>query len=551
MTTENIITENAAENTKVYNSPDEIPVYEKQHIKPIDFDGLPNFNVIKLFADYIMDVKDSYPEYAWQNGISMLSAIARKRLYFSLNGELSYLNLWTMSLGQSGYARKSGVMSIAKRILSNAVENIFLPEDATPEALIESMASIIELPSKDKGKDKDNSTMESFDMDVKGQIPSSQKTLWKDEAGQMYASMGKAHMQGMGELLNVLHGCQPEYNKKLVRKNIIIKDIYFTMNLTTTPESFMKHMTAENISTGFGPRHLIVSPSYIKPRKPITQSSKRDNEIEQVITKALKIIDNIFATQKLEIQYQEGIFETINEWAGEREEFFAKTENEKMASFFGKYQTAAVKIATLIELGNIPYYIAEMKMNPEKVHITASGDFYINDIYKNEDKDYLKMINSLPDDTKFKLSNITISLASLQFALKMMDSMYMQYIASMEFNESLNIRQNDIQKFYEILEKEKKVNHSIMLKKLGLSSDKLNAIQFDGVMMGHIEVCEVKTKTKPQIWYVYKKDEGKNLVFDINYSNIQIKEFKPDIKMNYAAILDDINKYEATKQPIW
>lgn len=528
----------------VYNSADEIPIYEKRHVQQIDFDGLPKFNVIWLFANYIMNVKDSYPEFAWQNGIAILSALVRRRMYIKMNGEFTYLNIWTLSLGQSGYARKSGSMGIGRRNLTNAISGILLPEDTSPEGLIEAMATTIKVPNKQKDGTK---TMESIEMEQEGEIPFSQRSLWKDEAGQLYAGMQKAHMQGIGELFCKLHGCPNEYYKKLTSKSIVIENAYFSMNLATTPASFMRHMTDDNINTGFGTRHLIVAPSYIKSRKPLKEDSDRDSDLEVIITKSIKVIDSVIPEGGLRIRFQDGVLEAIDEWAAEREEFFAKTKDEKMSSFFAKYQTDTIRIAALIELGNIPYYLA--------VNDWKGGEFHINDTYKDDGNDYLELINSLPEEINYQLSKLNISLASAQYALKLMDSMYLPYIANLNFNDEKNGRHNDVQKFYTLLEKEKKMNRSILLKKLGVSSDKLETIQLDGLVAGHIEVCTVKTKTKPQTWYVYKPTDETKFGFQVDYSNVQIEEFKPDMKMKFAAPkdidLDSMNEIERSETIDW
>ncbi len=509
-------------NISVYNSPDEIPLYEKQHVKPIDFDGLPNFNVIRMFINYIMCVKDSYPEFAWQNGLSMLSTLVRRRLFTKMNGELIYLNLWTLSLGLSGYARKSGAIGIGKRIVGNAIEHTFLPEDTTPEGLIEAMASRLLIPRVRKDG---TSTVERIDRDLQGNIPSSQMALWKDEAGQMYAAMGKAHMQGMGELFCKLHGCPSEYYKKLTSKSIVIENAYFTMNLATTPASFLKHANSGDIDTGFIARHLIVAPSYIKDRKPLKEDSERDNAVEQVITKALKTIDGILPDNELKFQFQEGVLDLIDRWAAEHEEFFARTKDEKMSSFFAKYQMDTVRIAALIELGNIPYYLAMNKRDSEEVHIQGK--------FKDESTNYLDIIKDLPENINYELTKLNISLASMLFALKTMDSVYLPHVANLDFIDGKASFQNDVQKFYALMERVKKMNRSSMVKKF--SQSRLEEITYDAVAEGHIEVCQVATATKPQFWFVYKPTDTTNFKLKADYSNVVIDEFEPDIKMKFKA----------------
>jgi hypothetical protein len=66
-----------------------------------------------------------------------------------LNGRDEYTNVWTLNLGQSGYARK-GSMWKYQDLLQEAIGDTFLPLDTTPEGLIDIIADKIETTGYDK-----------------------------------------------------------------------------------------------------------------------------------------------------------------------------------------------------------------------------------------------------------------------------------------------------------------------------------------------------------------------------------------------------------------
>lgn len=507
----------------IYNSPDEIPIPKDQQIPRIDFDGLPDYNVIKIFVNYVADIKDSYPEYAWQNALAMLSALTRRRLHAKMNGEFVYMNLWTLSLGISGYARKSGAIEIARRILNCAVENIFLPEDTTPEGLIKAMATKVSISTKATSNKK---CVISSENDMGEEIPFSQRALWKDEAGQLYAQMGKSHMQGMGELFCKLHGCGAPYIKELASERIIIRDYYFPMNLATTPVSFLNHATNDDISTGFIARHLIVNPSYSKNRMPIKEDSDSSDQTEHLIIKCIKIIDKVLANQGLRARFPDEQLDIIDKWAEEREEYFAMNNNETMSSFFAKYQTNVMRIATLIELGNIPYYILN-NLTSDNIHADILP---INKIYPNRKSDNIEDLLDLPDRLDYELCELKISTASIQFALKMMDSIYIPYAANLELNSEKSYFKNDVEKVEQLMKKNRKMDHSSLLKAAKLKACTLTESMHSLLESETITFCQVRTKTKPQLWYSYIPSDKINYNFKLDYSKVNIQRFEPDMK---------------------
>ena len=52
---------------KILESVDDIEIPEDNNISPINFDGLPEYNITKQFVNYVSNVSDTYREYSFTN----------------------------------------------------------------------------------------------------------------------------------------------------------------------------------------------------------------------------------------------------------------------------------------------------------------------------------------------------------------------------------------------------------------------------------------------------------------------------------------------------
>jgi hypothetical protein len=165
-------------------------------IAPISFRGLQEYNLVYMLKNYVATYSDAYPEYCFQNGIAMLSTITRRRLKIGINGRYEFTNVWTLNLGQSGYARK-GILWFYQTMLREAVGDTFLPHDTTPEGLIDIMADKIETTGYDKEAGGHVKKIEFDSSEHPEKIRKAVCSLWKDEAGQFYADLNKPHKQAL------------------------------------------------------------------------------------------------------------------------------------------------------------------------------------------------------------------------------------------------------------------------------------------------------------------------------------------------------------------
>ena len=586
------------------NSVDDIVMSSNDLIPPINFDGLPNYNFIKMFVDYITGIKDSYPEYAFQNGLAMLSTIVMRRVFVQLNGEDVFTNLWLLSLGLSGYARKSGPITISERIVKNGVGAIFLPADTTPEGLIAEMADIIET----KKTTKDGSLEVVRDpQGVEGEPRKALYSLWKDEAGQHYAQLNKSHMQGLTEAYCYFHGCPDSYTKRLSAKRIIIDGpIYFGMNMTTTLDSFKKHIQNDEIGTGFLPRHLIVAPEYVKQRMDILESSETDFKKEKVITETLRGIHNLLPETPLRAEFQTGVLHILNTWAKEREEYFAQERDEQMSSLFAKLPSQVIRMAILIELGNIPQYIYEQLKEINSSYNHQNGGNIeqlkeINSSYTNlQEQSYEqsistsnKSLNQLTDTVfdvhklpktivlekivskntdplthisiretkitsninyicnKYVISRLRVSISSVLFAIKMVDTMYLPYMHKLRACVGVDNFTNNLLSIRKIIEQRKKIQRGELLRLSNVeTASKFNDAMNMLITSGAVKEYSVKGKTKPSTWYVYVPSSLKDFNFKIKTSEMRIEASRPLVELKLNGYKDTPTRQPTAEGPI-
>ncbi len=536
-----------------YNTIEDIPLPQEDVIAPISFDGLPDYNFVKMFVDYIATVSDTYPEYAFLNGIAMLSTTLRRRLYIRHNGRTEYPNLWTLCLGQSGYARKGGAMTPAYDFLKDSLGNIFLSKDVSPEGLISELADTI--TTYKKTKDGGNEPVVDYQQ---SEIRKAECALWKDEAGQFYAQLNKPHMQSMKELLCHFYDCPSEYDKTLSAKKFHIGEIYHSMNLATTPMSFINNVTTKDVHTGFLARHNIVNPSYQKKRNPISEDTEEDLIKEVLFKQLIKIIDKLLPTKPIRVRIGEENLKILDNWCKEREEHFARERNETMGSFFARFQINVIKMALLLDLGNLPFYwylyngigdnsqsentifIRPYEIISKKGFIHTQGDEYLNSI--------LSHINN-SNISDYNISSMHISVESLLYVLKLYDSVFLPYAYQICTYGKVEVFANYLSAIYKILQERKKIDRSTLMRLSHVGRrDDFNEAIATLKEAGAVLEYRVKGKTKPVSVYVYAPSPYTKIAFnsyqadtqeDNGFIELTKKGYAPPLSNNYTSNSDN------------
>ena len=478
-------------NLPIYESIDEIPDHFSS-VPPINMKGIPEGNVICKLMGCMAQISDTYPEYVMQAGFTILSSIARRRVYLSLNGSKRYPVLWMVVLGPSGYARKTASISMARRILKAIYGNsILLPDDVSPEGLLEQMATKILLKTNEKGVMKWMDMSERY-ADPEMKILRSQRPYIRDEVSQMYAQMAKPTNAHLEQMLLKLHNCET-YDKALVMKRQIVEDPFFTMLLATTPEGFKKYMTKDNIRSGFVARQLPTNPSYQKARKPLQEDSANDEQLIQDVISDFRLIDSVLGSCETSIHasFQEGALQMLDAWCAEREAYYMEKHDDDHGVFIPRFQENASSLALLIEIGNIPNVVDKTKVNT--------------------------------------LESLKISRNSMGFALKLIDSVFAPYIDSLGLREeAANIFENgDVAKLERLMQKNRKLSHTKIIQNTKIKTSPLNEALVTLYEAGVLEPCFVKDGSREKSrWYNYIPPDVTKIIFKTDYRDIEVPEYE-------------------------
>lgn len=483
-----------------YETPDKIPTYE-QIVPPINMDGLPKYNLVRKFMDNLSETSDTYPEYAMQGGFTALSIITRRRLHTKLNGSEIYPILWNIVLGPSGYARKTVALKRTRKVLSLAVgKEAILPDDVTPQALIDRMAT------KTLIRSSANDCSGWFDVsekyaDKECRIPRSQRGYIRDEVSQMFAQMRNSGSSWLQELFLKLYSGE-DYDKALVNKIQIVEEPFFSMLISTTPESFKKHMTKENLRSGFLARQLVTNPEYEKTRKPLQEDSENNAQVMQDLINEFKLLDSLIGDNDTSIRagFQDGVLEMLDKWVEERETYYRKMRDEDHLIYIPRYQESAVSMALLIELGNIPHIV--------------------------------KKENIIGENINFMLTSLRISKASMGFALKLIDSVFSPYHDTLGLrDESQRFEKGNLAKVEKLLKYHRKLDYSTIQRNTGIPAKQLHDIIETMLEAGMIEKCYAKKDGSRQkgLWLIYIPAFTNKFVFETDYSKIQIEEYTPEM----------------------
>lgn len=470
----------------IYESVDEIPDHFFS-VPPINMDGLPKTNMICRLMDCVAQISDTYPEYVMQAAFVILSTIARRRIFMSLNGSRRYAIVWMDALGQSGYARKTVSISITRKILKAVYGDvILLPDDVTPEGLLDVMATKVLIKSKEGHWDDISSKY----ADSEGKILKSQRPYIRDEVSQMYAQMMKPTNAHQEQMLLKLHNGE-SYEKALVMKRQIVEDPFFPMFLATTAEGFIKFMTKNNVRSGFVARKLITNPTYEKTRKSLQEDNEGNGQLMSELINDFKLIDAVLGYDEPELRagFQEGVLEMLDAWVAERETYYMQKHDEDHGVFIPRFQENAVAMALLIEIGNIPSIV---------------------------DKD---MFNLLED--------IKISANSMAFALKLLDSVFAPYIDSLNLRDDpINTFENcDVAKIERLLIRHRKASHTTIMRNTKLKSTPLEEALYALHEAGLVERCFVQGREKSR-WYNYIPPDPTKIKFENDYRVLEIPQYE-------------------------
>ena len=344
--------------------------------------GLDENNFIMKYMRYAGTLTDAYPEYHYATALSILSAIANRRIVCRLNIDTIYPNIWSWGLGISTYSKKSTAMKKGEEILDDCDIKNRMMEYYSPEGLVEFL-------------DKNPRCY-----------------LWIDEAGQMLETFEKSYMGEMKDMMCRLYDNRG-FSKKLrtsIRKNkqteFHVTNPYITQMLMTTPDTFKSKTTVLDITSGWLLRYLYFVPEYTKPWMGARILGESDLINRKEIINRIKIkiqkINQFKDGNELQIGIENEGMDYWNNWQKKKYEDLGKSNDEYSGALIGRYQIYVIKLAMIFELGEDDWNWNKIKLKNIKEACRQVDEYFlpiarklIEDIGTNEHKNIMDKINGI------------------------------------------------------------------------------------------------------------------------------------------------------------
>jgi hypothetical protein len=452
--------------------------HTQQRIPRIDIRGLPNYNFINLFMEYIGD-KRSYHEYNYINAKSMLVATTLGRVYARTPGiqgepypKPLRANDMNVIIGNSGTG-KSVSHDEAKDIQETIMgKDIFIPRCA-PETLAKELSDIkvitqLERPKGNKGEDRDSESEDPEDKTSKKhkeisieielpavRYPRCWRVFWLGEFGSFLADTNKSYMEGIIEDFCDYYSGNIETktikgDTKLSNIKFMFRDdLFFAVNGSMTPMSLM-YITIEMIKKGL--MRITFYDGSDLPQKDIppdadieaiqnktgnllekteqhkkTKGTKKDDYRKRCIIKCGAILDSLLKDQILEVDISE-----------EAEALILNREKAMLRQFgndryilmlISRDLEKIFKECIAVELGNVPYYLISNKDRLADKEITITET--LKDL-ENTDGFYaaLNEFDISKIDNEHRIRKLTVTPETARFVLKMFDRIYFPSMVS-------------------------------------------------------------------------------------------------------------------------
>lgn len=486
---------------------DDIPT-NSIDVPPIDLTGLPQHNFIKGMIDFVGETTHAYPEYTWQNSVSMLSSIVRRRLSIHIDSKEYYTNTSMITLANSGDG-KSPAFDKGAGIMEKAVKDPFLSQPGSIQGLRKEVADEILRQERKTG-------LWIPEPKVPHTIRRAECALWLDEAGSLFSMLNMKFSDGEKDFLNNAYSSNDKTSDKILSgERIKTGTIYMPMNLCLTESKYKQTMNFDDVNSGFHVRFSPVYPTYYNKIQDHKGYNPSEDLKSDLFSNQLKLIDKLLMSVPLRVPFVEGseCFKAYNEWSIERHDYFKKTKNTMMASFWSKMQINVLKMAILIELGNLPAYLTHYIKDKEKLEDTITiSDCNLPKMSLEDIEEGYKLLNEKFKIKEYKIKSFDIGIQSLKLAMHIYDTMYLKYVTSLFGNYSDNKYKTYVQQFYEIVKEKTKVTRSEMMKKIYVEGKKMDECEAVFCETGDISVFIHKV-TKPTTVYVYTPQASREYPF--------------------------------------
>lgn len=268
-----------------------------------------------LYREYAEPLTDAPLGYHELVGLSILSATLGNRVYLPFGRMRIYPNIWTVLIAPSSLFRKTTSINIGMHLLRNICPDAIFPNEITPEALTDLLAS------KAQGI-----------------------FVWSEFAGFLSA-LEKNYMFGIKELLTDLYDAPPVYIRKIRSEIKKIEDPCISILTATTMDWFLDKIKEGDIRGGFLARFVYLPASAKTKWLALPPSPDKAKE------EALKLRLKQLSTIKGEVKFKD-VEKKYTNWLKKHEsQLETQTDNQNLAGFYTRLGIYALKFAILYQIG--------------------------------------------------------------------------------------------------------------------------------------------------------------------------------------------------------
>lgn len=289
---------------------------------------LPETGFIKDYVETFEPVTEAPRQYHVGVALILLSIAIGRQAYIEVAGRM-YLNLYLLILGPSTQTRKSTAMRLGEITLSRAAKlhpSLFDKSWSLPSGTLSSEAMVSRLDEQDRA------------------------LLKLDEFGRLLSgAANKAYMVDSKELITEVYGC---WNPGRLTRGEVIEagPCYLSILAATTRSRFEEEITAEDVSSGFLGRFLIVYAHGTDKVLPFPPSPDEERVVS-VVNRLARIAEAV----KGEVTFSPEARQVIGDWYVLNRKKLGASEDADMAlPIFFRLDGIVRKLSALMEASTNP-----------------------------------------------------------------------------------------------------------------------------------------------------------------------------------------------------
>lgn len=303
---------------------------------------LPDDHFLTRYADTICEMTDSYRDYQYAAGITLLSMMMqRKAFLFPTHGKI-YPNVWNFLLGASSYSKKTTAIRFARGFCNEICPYTSIGNDLSPERFAQDVS--------------EHHSCYQFIDEVSSLLAGMKKKSYMSSYREMLCAFYDDEPYKMGRSKRgrpKKDGQEPEQNEW------IIKDTYINLLFATTPDAFGENTVTSDMTSGMFYRFLFFYPRYDKTIMPTNmRTSEQEKALKELFYRLSKLYDyfNSNDLAMLEFQYSPDALQYLQDWETRNTDENHKRGNKMRESAFSRMSINAQKLGMIFEAGTERFY---------------------------------------------------------------------------------------------------------------------------------------------------------------------------------------------------